>query len=310
MAVFLMIFAGAFVSLSNLLMRKSIDRGGTTRGYIVFQMAMATVVALFLNPVRENDFSINGPIVLLGAVAGVVLALMGYFLGRSLENGPPGVTFSMLSSSTVVPAIIMAFFFGANYGFPYKFWHAVGSIVVLFGLFLAGRGANGAQNKGKWILFCMLMFSLHVALLVLFQWRALLLNLPNPEVLSRLFTAKTIHSQWFTPFMFLSACLVQVLFFLYYERRKIRLREAAYGLLGGLANGTGTYFMICSTEVAGPFENAIIFPLFSVTIIALSNLWSERLYKERVNWRACQYCAFGLILAMVDWKTVAAFIGL
>ena len=153
------------------------------------------------------------------------------------------------------------------------------------------------------------MFSLHVALLVLFQWRALLLNLPNPETLSRLFTAKTIQSQWFTPFMFLSACFVQTFFFLYYERRKIRFREATYGLLGGLANGTGTYFMIRSTEVAGPFENAIIFPLFSVTIIALSNLWSERLYHEKVNWRACQYCAFGLILGMVDWKTVAAFIG-
>ncbi len=310
MAIFLMILAGSFVSLSNLFMRKSIDQGGTTKGFLVFQMAMAFIVALMLNPVRVGDYSINSSIVCLGIIAGIVLASMGFFLGRSLEKGPPGVTFSMLSSATVVPAIIMAFFFGVSYGFPYKFWHAVGSLVVLFGLFLAGRGAEGAQDKKKWIVFCSLMFSLHVALLVLFQWRALLLNLPHPEVISSFFTAETIQSQWFTPFMFLSACLVQTGVFLYYERRRVRIREASYGLLGGLANGTGTYFMIRSTEVAGPFENALIFPLFSVTIIALSNLWSQRLYAEKVNWRACQFCALGLILGMVDWKTVAAFIGL
>lgn len=310
MAIFLMILAGSFVSLSNLLMRKSIDQGGTTRGFIVFQMAMAFVVAFMLNPVRAGDYSINGPIIYLGVVAGVILALMGFFLGRSLENGPPGVTFSILSSSTVVPAIVMAFFFGASYGFPYKFWHAVGSLVVLFGLFLAGRGAQGAQDKKRWIVFCFLMFSLHVGLLVLFQFRALLLNLPHPEAITSLFTAQTIQSQWFTPFMFLSACIVQTSFFLYFERRKVRVREASYGLLGGLANGTGTYFMIKSTEIAGPLENALIFPLFSVTIITLSNLWSQRLYEEKVNWRACQFCALGLILGMVDWKIIAAFIGL
>ena len=309
MAIFLMILAGAFVSLSNLFMRRSIDQGGTTKGFIVFQMAMAAVVAFFLNPVRAGDYSINSSIIIFGALTGIVLASMGFFLGKSLENGPPGVTFSMLSSATVFPAIVMALFFGASYGFPYKFWHAAGSFVVLFGLYIAGKGAQESPNKKKWMVFCLTMFSLHVAVLALFQFRALLLNVADPQTITSFFTSETIRSQWFMPFMFLSACAFQTAVFLYYERRRIRLLEASFGLMGGLANGTGTYFMIKSTELAGPLENALIFPLFSVTIITLSNLWSKQLYQENVNWRACQFCALGLIVGMVDWKTVAAFIG-
>jgi len=74
-------------------------------------------------------------------------------------------------------------------------------------------------------------------------------------------------------------------------------------------NGLCTYFMIWSTELASPLEGAVIFPIFSVTTIALSNLWSQRLYQEKVNWTACQFCIAGLIVGTVDWGAVAAFIG-
>ena len=309
MAILFMILAGGFISFSNLFMRKSIDQGGTTKGFLIFQMAIAFVVAFLLNPVKTGNYACNGSIATLGIVAGCILALMLFCLGRSIEKGPAGLTFSILNAATVMPAVVMALLFGISYGFPYTIWHAMGSFLVLFGLFLAGKGLQGLQDRRGWVLFCSSMFALHILLLVLFQWRALLLNLPNPEELVSFFTSEQIQSQWFTPIMFLAAAAVQIVLFSVYERRWPRPLEAYYGVLGGVMNGFCTYFMIRATEVANPLENAVIFPIFSVVTIVFSNLWSQMLYQERVNWRACQFCAFGLVVGTVDWKAVAAFIG-
>jgi len=309
MAVVLMFFAGVFVSISNLFMRKSIDSGGTTKGFLIFQMAMAFLVALSLNPVRTGDYASNVPIASLGILAGLILAGLLFSLGRALENGPPGVTFSILNGSTVMPAIVMATLFGAAKGFPYTTWHAVGSILVVFGLFWAGKGLQGLRDRKAWITFSLAMFSFHILLLVLFQWRALVLNNLHPEEITSLFSAEQIKSQWFMPFMFLAATFVQLAVFIRYERRWPRGLEVFYGLLGGAANGLCTYFMIWATEVAVPLENAVIYPIFSVVTIILSNLWGQKLYQEQVNWRACQLCAFGLVVGTVDWKAVAAIIG-
>ncbi|HSX13444.1 MAG TPA: hypothetical protein VLE96_03380 [Chlamydiales bacterium] len=309
MAILLMIIAASCVALSNLFMRKSIDEGGTTKGFLVFQMAMAFIVALLLNPIKVGNYSINGPIVIFGLVAGAILSFMLFFLGRSLEKGPAGFTFSILNAATVMPGIVMASLFGVLYGFPYTAWHAVGSVIVLFGLFLAGKGLQVWQDRKKWMVFVFAMFSLHILILVLFQWRALLLNLPDPQEISAFFSAEQIKSQWFSPMMFLAAFLIQFLFFVYYERRMPRTKEALFGVIGGVMNGLCTYFMIWSTEVAGPLENAIIYPIFSVMGIFLSNLWSQKLYQEKVDWKACQFCTAGLVIGTVNWKAVATFIG-
>jgi len=308
MAIFLMIFAGAFISISNLFMRKSIDQGGTTKGFLVFQMAMAFIIAILLNPVRTGSYESNSSVATLGIIAGCILAFMMFALGRSIEKGPAGLTFSILNAATVMPAIVMALLFGAARGFPYTGWHAVGSALVLFGLFLAGKGLQGMQDRKGWLIFCFSMFFLHVLLLVLFQWRAMLLNLPHPEELSSFFTAEQLKSQWFMPLMFLAALTIQLFFFIRHEKRWPHSLEMFYGLLGGIMNGLCTYFMIWATEIATPLENAVLFPILSVTTIVLSNLWSQKLYKEPVNWRACQFCAFGLVLGTVDWKSVAAVI--
>jgi drug/metabolite transporter (DMT)-like permease len=309
MAIVLMFFAGVFVSLSNLLMRKSIDSGGTTKGFLIFQMAMAFFVALLLNPIRTGSYACNYPIAGLGVLGGLVLAGLLFSLGRSLENGPPGVTFSILNGATVMPAIVMATLFGATRGFPYTFWHAIGSILVLFGLFWAGKGLQGFRDRRTWVAFSLAMFSFHILLLVLFQWRALVLNVPHPEEITSLFSAGQIQSQWFMPFMFLAATCVQLFIFVVYEKRWPRGLEVFYGLFGGIANGLCTYFMIWATEVAAPLENAVIYPFFSIVTIILSNLWGQKLYQEQVNWKACQLCAFGLVVGTVDWKAVAAIIG-
>lgn len=309
MALFLILIASTFVALSNLAMRKSVDAGGSAKGFLVFQMIVAFLVAILINPVRTGNYSINAPISLLGITAGFIFAFMLYALGKAVEKGPPGITFSILNSATVMPGLAMAILFGAMYGFIYTPWHAIGSLLVLYGLFWASKGMEGMQDKRGWIVFCVVMFSLHVALLTLLQWRALLLNLPQPEKLASFFDSEKIKSEWFMPFMYFVSAVVQTGIYLSSKQGSLKPAEFIYGLCGGVANSLCTFFLIWATEIANPIEQAVIFPLFSVAGIVLSNLWGQKLYQERVNWRACQLSAFGLIVGTVDWKAVAAAIG-
>jgi len=309
MAIFLVLLAGAFVALSNLFMRKSIDSGGTTKGFMVFQMFISFLCTVLLEPVRGGNYSWNTPVVLLGTVAGLIVAFMLIALGKALLKGPPGITFSILSGATVMPALLMSLFFGAALGFPYTPWHALGSTLVVGGLFWAGKGIDGLQDLKGWIVFCVAMFALHVGLLTLFQWRAMLLNIPNPEEVSGFFTAEEIKCAWFLPCMFFVSGVIQLYVFLTTEKRRPKPKEMLYGIVGGVFNGTGTFFLICATQAANPLENAIIFPMFSVAIIVFSNIWGQKLYQEKVNWKACQVSIVGLIIGTVDWKGVAASMG-
>lgn len=309
MGFFSVILAAACAAASNLFMRRSIDAGGTARAFLVIQMSIAFLLSLLIGPVKNGAYEINGPIATLGLTAGFILALMLIALGKALEKGPPGLTFSILSGATVFPAIVMATLFGAAFGFLYTAWHGIGSLLVLGGLFWAGRGLQGLQDRKLWVIFSVLMFSCHVLLLVIFQWRALLLNLPHPEELVSFFTAEQVKSLWFTPMLYLSAAAVQMWVYLRNETRMPYSKEWSNGIGGGIANGLCTFFLIQGTELATGLENAIIFPLFSIGTIVLSNLWSERLYQEKVNWRAAQICALGLLVGTVDWKAVVAALG-
>lgn len=308
MAIIFVILAGCFVALSNLCMRRSIDSGGTTKGFLVFQMGLGFLVNFFLGPVLTGDFSVNFPILALASISGIVMAVMLFALGRAIESGPAGFTFSIIASATVMPGILMSLLFGSEMGFPYTPWHAMGSLIVIAGLFWAGKGMEGLRDKNRWLLFSAVMFGLHTLLLVLFQWRSLLFNAPEPEKISSYFTSQSIQSQWFTPFMFLVACLFELAIFVRSEKRWPFKQEVLYGVIGGSANAICTYFMIWATEVAMPLENAVIFPVFSVMSIVLSNLWGQKLYQEKINWKACQLCAAGLVVGTVDWKMVLSFL--
>jgi hypothetical protein len=309
MGVLLALIAGAFMPLTNLTVRKSIDLGGSAKAYFVFQMAFSFLFALLLGPVRNSDYAISLPAALLGILAGLILSVMLFSLGRAAEKGPPGLTFAILNSATVMPGLLMALFFGAALGFVYNAWHAMGSLLVILGLFWGAKGVQGVKEMKTWLLFATLTFFFHMLLLSLYQWRAMLTNLPHPEQIASFFTAEQIKSEWFTPFMFLASGLVQLFVYLRSSRQILKAGEILYGMAGGASNLLCTFFIIWATERATPLENAVIFPIFSVMGIVLTNLWGERLYQEQVNWRACQLCVFGLFVGTVDWKAVAAAIG-
>src|SRR5690606_22409411 len=127
-----------FVALSNYCMRRSIDSGGTTKGFLMIQLFIVFLVAILLNPVRSGDYHWSNCMAWFGIAGGIVLALMMASLGRSLETGPAGLTFAALNASTVMPSILMVLFFGASFGYSYTQWNGIGSVLVVAGLFLAG----------------------------------------------------------------------------------------------------------------------------------------------------------------------------
>lgn len=304
MAILLMLLAGALYAISNYTMRRSIDGGGTTSAFIVVQMFSASITAVLLNPVWAGDYAVNRPLAVFGLGLGILLAVLFFSLGRAVEKGPPGFTFAILNSTNVFPGLIMALAFGASFGFIYNAWHAAGSIVVLAGLFWGAKGMGQMRDFRSWWSYAAVMAAVNIAILALLQWRAMLINAPHPEEIVSFFSSEEIRSQWFIPFYYLGAAITQCMIFFPSEKRLPQKREISTGIWGGITNSAGTFFLLRSTEVATGLQNAIIFPILSVTVIILSNLWGQQLYKERVNWFACALCVAGLVIGTVDWSAI------
>ena len=310
MGIFFALLAGLFMPLTNLTVRKSVDVGGTSKGYFVFQMLSSFLFALLTGPFWTGNFSISLPSALMGITAGVILSLMLFSVGRSVERGPPGFTFAVLNSATVMPGLLMALILGASFGYEYNFWHAVGSILVLVGLFWGAKGLGEMKDRKQWLIFAGSMFVFHVLLLAIYQWKGMLLSENRPEGVFSFFSVERVKNECFAPFMFFTSGIIQLIIYLRSEKRLPLAGEVYYGLAGGLTNLLCTLCLLEAAAKASRLENAVIFPVFSVVGIILTNAWGQALYKEEVNWRACQLCAFGLILGTVDWKGVAAAIGI
>lgn len=300
------LIAAAFVALSNLCMRRSIDGGGSAKAFLMIQLFLVFFVAILLNPVKTGHYQWSSSMALFGIAGGLVLAVMMASLGKALETGPPGLTFAALNTSTVMPPILMVLFFGSSFGYFYTLWNGLGSLLVVAGLFWAGWQKKQSEQQRSWVTFVTAAFFLHVMFLVFLSWRALFINYPGSTGLFLSFDMEDAKSQWFMPMVFLAAFAVQAVIYFRTEKRWPYKKEVLYGCFGGVANGVGTYFMIRATEVATSLEHAVIYPLFAVTIIVLCNLWGQWLYKEKVNWKANALCVFGLLIGTLDWRVLLA----
>ena len=47
---------------------------------------------------------------------------------KALESGPPGLTFAMVNSASVMPGLLMALIFGAHFGYNYRTSHGLGML--------------------------------------------------------------------------------------------------------------------------------------------------------------------------------------
>ncbi len=299
-------FSGALLcGISNLFMRKSLDAGGSTKGFLVFNEAFSFFIAVLLGPVRSGVYGWSNAIALTGLIAGVFLGVMMWAIGKAVEKGPPGLTIAVLNASTLVPALIMVALFGTAFGHTYQSWNAFGSLIVLIGLFWAGwQTTQGYRERKTWFLLAMIAFWCHTLFLVILQWRALLIrtDLPTSGLLP--FFVDPQSAEWFMPMIFVSATLILAYVFWSRERRAPQKTEVVYGLYGGICNGACTYFLMRAAQLATPWENAVTFPLFAVSLIMVCNLWGKILYKENVHWRAMALCVGGLFVGTLNWSSI------
>jgi drug/metabolite transporter (DMT)-like permease len=301
MGIELIILAGLFVAGSNFCMRRSIDSGGSSKAFLMIQLFLTFLVAIVLNPVRTGQYAWSSCMAAFGLAGGIVLAGMMVFLGKALEKGPPGLTFAVLNASTVMPMIFMVLLFGKAFDYVYTAWNGVGSALVVAGLFWAGWQTVHSGKKTAWGLFALGAFALHILFLMFLQWRALFINYPETPGLFLSFTLGDAVNQWFMPMIFLAAAAIQFLIYAASQKRLPNRQEVFYGVLGGVCMGIGTFFQIWAAEVATPVEQAMIFPIFAITIILVCNAWGQWLYREKVNWAAAACCVAGLFVGTLDW---------
>lgn len=299
-----MLVAGIFIALSNLFMRKSIDAGASSKGYVMIQLFVVFLVSVLINPVRTGDYSWSHSMALFGLAGGIILAGLMNALSNALRLGPPGLTVAMFNSSTLMPILVLMLVFGSSFGYIYTLWNALGSLLVLFGLFWASTKSLNAIERRKWLTFTFFAFACHVLFLCFLEWRALFIKYPHHEGLGIVIDPFSAISQWFMPMIFLSASAIQAVLFFKEEKRSPIRSEINYGTLGGITNGIGTFLMIRSSEVATSIEQAMIYPVLSVTIIIACNAWGRWLYKEKVNWTANAFCVFGILVGTLNWKAL------
>lgn len=295
MGIAFALFAGLFNSLTNYSVKRGVDVQGNAKPFFLCQILASTVFAVIFGPILKRDFSISLYPSVLGICAGVLLYIMLFSLGRAVEKGSPGMTFAVLNSATILPGIIMAGIFGVEKGFAVSMHNITGFIIVIIGLFWGMGGLKDVQERKSWLLFASLVFSFHVLLLCLYQYRAMIINISGIE---------NVNSEWFAPFMFFTCAGIQAVYYIYSEKKMPKKKEIIAGIGGGFTNLLCTMFLLLSANRAAGLENALIFPIASIACITLTNFWSQMIYSETINWRACQLLLLGIVIGTINWGVI------
>lgn len=298
MGIFFAFIAACFAGLNNYLIRRNISAGGSSQHYFLVLLLLSLFMVFLLNPVLMNNYTLDPVVIFVGLIIGLVLGGFYWALGKSFEAGPAGLSVAIINTSSVVPGLMMALVFGSLFGHPYTVWNGLGSLIVVIGFFVLGRSKIQAPNLQRWIMLVSVAFLLHVLYMVQLQWWDMVLDPSLPRSFLLPISADITKCSWFAPFMFLGAALLHWGIYGFNSQSQPLLRcEKLYGALGGLTNGTCMYFLILATQYSADWENPVIFPIFSVTIILISNLWARILYKENVNWLAIGICTLGIYVA-------------
>ncbi|MBN9377282.1 MAG: hypothetical protein BGO14_09310 [Chlamydiales bacterium 38-26] len=296
MALLIMILSGVFGALSNLCMRISLEGQGSTRLFFVLQLFCTFLFLVGIYPVRTGVYELTSFTLLIGVGCGAALAIVKCLIGMAIKKGPSSLTFAVVNSASVLPALLLVVFLGNAVAIQYKPLHFIGTLLVVAGLFWAGWEKSGFKKKRTWIFLALMAFVFQCFYLCLTQWYTLVMN--DQSLLTHFWFAdsKDIKSQWFVPLVFASAWLIHLFIYWSNERRAPTWRESFWGFWGGMFNGICAFLFIKADEIATPTENPLLFPIFSVALIIACNLWGQYLYQEKVNWLANTVCLLGLTL--------------
>ena len=156
-----------------------------------------------LNPCATGKYEWSSCMAGFGLTGGIFAAGLMAFIGKSLEQGPPGLTFAAVNSATVMPTMCHGPPLRGGVRLCIYFVERSGLILVVVHSF----GLDGDclhRKKNKWVMFAIAAFLMHLAFLCFLQWRALFVNFPEKMAFSSRLTLMMLVNQWFMPMVFVS----------------------------------------------------------------------------------------------------------
>jgi hypothetical protein len=290
------LLASSAASLSSLALSKTLRRGVSLTGYLFFYFLTGLVISICLNGILLSPPPFSFPMALFGSAVGLLVALLMSLMGKALQHGPSGLTFAFQNSGAVFPPLLLAILFSKPFGFTLSAGNLIGMGLVLAGLFYAAFGRSTTPLTKKWVIYASLALVMQSAILSSFQWRCLLIQEDLPRHLLIPCVCPECADLWFMPALFFAAWIYQAVCFIFMQRRRPHLGEIVGGGLGGVANGLSTFFLLRATVTASEAERAMLFPLFTVVVILLCNLYGMLFYREKIPWKANAIAALGICI--------------
>lgn len=277
-----MTLSGLLAGLSNLCLRRHLDLKGSSQSFITTYLLLTTLVTIWLYPMQSGSYKVDALTVGVGILCGFALAGMKWMISRALQKGPSGLTFATINSISIAPSIIFVLLFNQYIDVSFNIWNVLGSILVVGGLFWATK-RESTPSKREWLIFSFSGCLFYLAYLVLTQLYPSLINQLNHGE----------PNDWFLPISFGVATLIH---FFGYQERNFQ-RRLTWGTVGGILNGLCAALFMHSIQMAEANENAIIIPLFTVSLITACNCWGQWLYHESVDWIANGICMLGICIS-------------
>lgn len=160
--------------------------------------------------------------------------------------------------------------------------------------------SHDRDRFGKWLLCVIPVMVLQGLILTLFQWRVLLFKCHENTHWLIPWTCQKEEDVWFIPAFFLVPTLSQLFLFWKKEGRKFSSSEVTHGLTSGGLNCACTALLLLATKTEGVLKKEMLFPLFTISVILLCNIWSTKIYKERVNWIGIILCVAGVLIGLIQ----------
>lgn len=296
MAILCILFSAMFTALGNFLIRRGLDQGDP---FILPRFLTAGLMALGIIYFQNGTCAIDAPMALVAVVSGLFLGLLQHAIGKSLLYGPSSLTFVFVTSVCVLPPVCMFFLFGKEFGHDYTIYNLIGSLLVVAGLYWMGKTneATNFVNFKKWLRWIATAFIGLTLYYLILQWRALMLQETLPDSLLLPFRGVQVKGDLFIPISFFAAALTQLIFGSSFQ---VKRQLLASGIFAGIVCSISTFLLVLGTEFAAEgTENALLFPLNTILLVSLCNVWATLFYKERVNWPANALSATGIIIAAI-----------
>ena len=266
-----MIFCAGFRSILN----KQNGRMNGEPSLFNFSRAFSAFI-LFLILTLISSYQIHYPTIVYGTIYGILFCGSCFSGLQALARGPLSITSSLVAFSLVLPCV-----FGAVYlDETISAFDILGFVFIIGAILLMNKKDTVKKQEQQDEMKFKKGWAVYITATIIFDGLHAIV--------------KTLHQKNFPglyryEFMCIGMFIGMIVFaFLTFKNRsiikergkKLTQKGALYGIVAGIANGMYNYLVLCLSGL----ENATaLFPIVSVSTIAVSLISGRLLFKERLN---------------------------